>query len=138
VHVLAGHGALLEGVVVVLHPEVATEDRMVVAGHVAGREDALDRGLAVLVDQDAVVDLHPAPADELHVGLDAHADHHRLALDPPSPAGLDELAVCSLGHRLHLLAGAQVHAVLPVDLGEHLAQLNPEGSLERRPGTRGR
>ena len=57
------------------------EERVVVAGDVAGGPDALDGRPAELVDEDPVVDLHPGPGDDLDGRLDPDADDREVALD---------------------------------------------------------
>src|SRR5207253_7472001 len=56
-HRLGGGGALLQGVLPVLHPDVAADEGVQTVGHVAGCVDTFDAGTAVLVHDDAILEV---------------------------------------------------------------------------------
>src|SRR5206468_3473999 len=84
---LAQHAAsrrlpLLEGVLPVLDPDVAAGGRVIVPRDVAGRIDPLDARTTELVDDDAVVELHPGPVDDVGGGDDPDAHDGDVAREP--------------------------------------------------------
>ena len=103
------------------------------ARHVARGEHVRRRRAQGRVGDDPVVDLQPGRLRERGVRDRADADHHEVgghlgvAVDQDrghAPAGPAELADAR--------AGAQVDAVVPVQLGEHRPHLRAEDRVQRR------
>src|SRR5207237_8746714 len=77
---------LVDRVLPVLDTDQAPKDGVRVIGHVPGGVDALHVGLAVLVDHDAVLELHISACQDIGNGLDADADHDEITVEPSTAA----------------------------------------------------
>ena len=101
---------------------------MVGVGDVADGVDVLVGGAQPRVGADAVVDRRrPAVVGELDVRLDADADDQRVDVDRRRRRrGPRWRRARARADRRDLHAGAQVDAVLAVEVGEHLGDLGPE------------
>src|SRR5829696_1067304 len=62
---------------------------MIVVGYITGCVDTLHARTAVLVDQDAVIDLHTGAGECVRDWLHAKAHHDEVALDPVTALGGD-------------------------------------------------
>ena len=113
-----------------LDADVALEDRVVVVRHVAGRVDPVDVGAAVLVHQDAVVELHVRPHQQIDVRLDPEAHHDEVTLDGPPLGGHHALHTPSALERGHAILEDQLDPLVAVDPGHHLADLEAEHPLK--------
>ena len=80
-HVARGSSALLDGVLPMLHSDPAIEDRVIVIRDVTRGVNAADVGLAVLVDDNAVVHVNAAAFEHVHRRLDADAHDDEVALE---------------------------------------------------------
>src|SRR5215218_9880167 len=90
-HVPGRSRPLLQRVLPVLHAYPPPEHGVVVVGHITRRVDPLHARPAVLVYDDAVVDLHSGAREEIRDRLDAEAHHDEIALDAQAAPGRDPL-----------------------------------------------
>src|SRR5206468_3461497 len=72
-HVARSSSALLDGVLPMFDPDPAIEDWVIVIRDVTGGVNAADVGLAILVDDHAVVELNAAVSERFDRRLDPHA-----------------------------------------------------------------
>src|SRR5687768_1842465 len=129
-HVARGSGALLDRVMPVLHADLPLEYGVIVIRDVAGRVNARDAGLAILVDDHPVVHLNASAVEDVHDGLDADPRHHEVALqaqttfrDDPGHA----VSTCERGDRVfenrpNAMRAMQVGDALPDRLAEDAEQ----------------
>ena len=81
-HVVRGCDALFDGVLPVLYPNVATEDRVVVIRDVTGGVNTANVRLAILVDDNAIVHVDATASEDLQRRFDADADDGEIAVEP--------------------------------------------------------
>src|SRR5215218_15648 len=130
-HVPGRGRTLLQRVLPVLHAYPAPEHRMVVVGNITRRVDALHVRPAVLVDDDAVVDLRAGVSQEIRGRLDAEAHHYKVALDATTAPGnypLHAAGALECSHRVLEDHGRPVVAVNPF---HHPADLLAENPAQR-------
>jgi hypothetical protein len=109
----------------------AAEDRVQMVRDIARRVHVRQRGPASLIDEHAVVDGRPRRGEQLAIGHDPHPGHHQIALEAPSVLGADTLDPLSAFERRHGITQRQVHAVLAMDVREHLADFLAEDASQR-------
>ena len=101
-------------------------------GDVSGCEHVGVRAREVLVDEDAVVCLQARGRGQRDVRGDPDADDHQVRLDGATVLEAYDGPPARRLDRGDLYAGAQVHAVLDVQVGEHPGDLRPEHAQQRQ------
>jgi len=82
----------------------------------------------MLVDEDAVVDPRAGRCQELDVRDDPDSRHYEVALNHPPARRSHALHPAQAFERCDGIAEHQLHALLAMDGGEHLADLLTEDS----------
>src|ERR1700694_4000892 len=105
---------------------------MKVIGHISCGIDALDIGLAVLVDHDAVVDLHSRIEHEIGDWLYPYAGHNVIALDATTSTCQHALHMsCALEGSYRFLK-KHMHPVVTMEFREDAPDLLAQHPIQRR------
>ena len=131
-HVARGSRALLDGVLPVLHSHLAIEDWMIVIRDVTGGVNTADVGLAILVDDDAVVQVDTATFEHLHRWLDADANDDEVALETQACLGDDGGYPPGSFERGHRVFEDGANSVTAMKVSDGLADRFAEQAEERR------
>src|SRR5688500_14408602 len=98
-----------------------------ISGHIAGREDASDVGLEVLIDEYPAIDSDASLPSQLVVRLDTDPGDHELGREPPTSVECDRIRANSAR------GAAQVKgdALRLVQAPNEVAKLSTEDLLQR-------
>src|ERR687892_526335 len=88
-HVASGGLALVERIVPVFDAHSLFEYRVVVVGDVACSENPFDIGATILINDNAIVDLHAGLCHGIHNGFDTHSHDREITVDRSTRCGHD-------------------------------------------------
>src|SRR6266478_223675 len=113
---LAEHAAsrrtpLVDGILPVLDANEASKDGVIVIRHIPSGIDSFHLRLAVLVDDDAILDLHIGACQNISNGLYPDADHDEITVEPPATAGHHTLHMALAFKGRHRLLKEHLHPV---------------------------
>ena len=101
-----------------LHPQLAADQGVKVIGHVAGGINVLDVGLAIRVDDNAVLYLDAAAGNHIGGWLDAHTHDHKVTIKLATCIGDHPLhAVCAFKAR-HKFTKVHLHTIFTMKIGK--------------------
>jgi hypothetical protein len=122
----------MDGVLPVLDPQMPAEEGMKVIGHISRGIDVLYVGLAVLVDHDAVVDLHSGIDQEIGDRLYSYTGHDEIALDATTGIRYHTLHVsCTLESDCRLLK-EHLYPIVTVESRKDAPNLLAQHPVQRR------